>query len=153
VLDSPSCPDQPARFNHLSLSSPFPALSFPSHPSSQSLPGSRLRIINTAPVAAETLPMWRIPFGDLGEAATDICQKQRSANHRIRREGKLNIHNPQSTSLLQPAIAFSVEIHCVALLVVLSVVSLDSLEVRWWAEMLGRRGEGGEGGEGGREYE
>src|SRR5271154_4556913 len=83
--------------------------------------------------------MRRIPFGDLGEAATDICQEQRSANRRIRREGKLNIHNPQSTSLLQPAIAFSVEIHSVALLVVLSVVSLDSLEVRWWAEMLGKK--------------
>ena len=142
VLDSPSCPDQMPDSNHLTLSS-LPLLSLshpiPSHPSSQSLPGSRLRILNTALVAAETLPMRRIPFGDLGEAKTDICQEQRSANRRIRREGRLNIHNPQSVSLLQPVIAFSVEIHFVALLVVLSVVSLHSLEVRWWAEMLGRK--------------
>jgi hypothetical protein len=40
---------------------------------------------------------------------------------------------------LQPAIAFPVKIHFVALLVVLSVVSLDPLEVRGWAEMLGRK--------------
>jgi hypothetical protein len=58
---------------------------------------------------------------------------------RIQWEGKLNIRNPQSSSLLQPAITFSVEIHFLALLVVLSVVSLDPLEVRGWAEMLGRK--------------
>jgi hypothetical protein len=85
--------------------------------------------------------MQRIPFDDLGEAAIDICQEQRPANRRIRREGKLNLHNPQSALMLQLAIAFSVEIHSVALLVVLGVVSLDSLEVRCW----GRR-RGGEGG-------
>jgi hypothetical protein len=93
------------------------------------------------------LPTRRIPFGDLSEAETDIYQEQRSANRGIRREGKLNTHNLQSTSLLQPAIAFSVEIHSVALLVVLRVVSLDSLGnnmvgLRWW----GRRRGGGEGG-------
>ena len=72
------------------------------------------------------LPTRRIPFGDPSEAETDIYQEQRSANRRIRREGKLDTYNPQSTSLLQPAIAFSVEIPSVALLVVLRVVSLDS---------------------------
>jgi hypothetical protein len=40
---------------------------------------------------------------------------------------------------LQPAIAFSFEVTFVALLVVLSVALLDSLEVRGWAEMLGRK--------------
>jgi hypothetical protein len=54
-------------------------------------------------------------------------------------KGKLNIHNPQSSSLLQPAIALSVESHFVALLVVLSVVSLDLLELRGWAKMLRRK--------------
>jgi hypothetical protein len=83
--------------------------------------------------------MRRISLSDLSEAATDICREQRSASRRIHREGKLNIRNPQSSSLLQPAITFSVEIHFVALLVVLSVVSLDPLEVRGWAEMLGRK--------------
>jgi hypothetical protein len=40
---------------------------------------------------------------------------------------------------LQPAIAFSFEVPFVALLVVLSVALLDPLEVRGWAEMLGRK--------------
>ena len=90
--------------------------------------------MNAALVAAETLPMQRIPFGDLEEAATDICREQGSANRRIRREGKLYIRGPQSASLLQPGSP-----------VMLSVVSLNPLEVRGWAEMLGRkeRGEGG----------
>jgi hypothetical protein len=67
---------------------------------------------------------------------------QQSTNRRIRRGGKLSIHNPQSASLLQPAIVSSVEIPFVALLVVLSVVLLDPPEVRGWAEMLGRKGRG-----------
>lgn len=83
--------------------------------------------------------MQRISFSDLSEAATDICREQWLANHRIRRECKLSIRNPQSASLLQPAIALLVKIPFVALLVVLSVVLLDPLEVRGWAEMLGRK--------------